>query len=228
MIAGIGQAVVDLVSPFFVDAHTAHDLVALAAACQVVKVSAMVVARHSSMVRFEEEAHLAVVVVYLRLAFVQVAQEVHVAGTAVPHLTCLTSSPRDPVEPEAADHPTLCDFCPGPVVLRQKCWRRRRRAGRKRPGQIDRGRSRDLAGFDIAPSCVSSPVGLYCCSGAESARHPALPKGHRPLCSLGVDSEPDPCQYQGMQRRPRAVSMTLAGAMVRTAMNENPVGFVKR
>lgn len=146
----------------------------------------------------QDLAHLASAVEEFRLPSVQVVQEVLAAYTEA---SCWTLWRHDRAEPVAAVRLSLYGFCPAPAALRQRCWRRRRRAGRKRPGQTGArlGRSCDLPGPGIAPCCVSSAVGLVCCSGAESARHPALPTAHRPLCSLGFDSGPYPCQYRGVQ-----------------------------
>ena len=181
-----GRVVEAHASPYVADAHMELDQASLAEAYSGVAV--VEEAHHSCKVAVVGAVPLASAAVGPRSTAVRVAQEVLAACTAASYRT---SWPRDLEGPEAADL-SLSGSC-HLAALHRRCWRRQRRAGRKRPGQTGdlRGHNLDPAGPGIAPCCVSLAVGLfYCCFGTDSARHPALPTGHRPLCSLGVDSEP--------------------------------------
>jgi hypothetical protein len=181
-----GRAVEAHASPYVADAHMERDPASLAEAYFGVEV--VEEARHSCRVAVVGAVPLASAAVGPRSTSVLVAQEVLAACTAA---SCWTSWQRDREGPEAAGL-SLSDSC-HLAALHRRCWRRQRRAGRKRPGQTGDLRGHNLvpAGPGIAPCCVSFAVGhFYCCFGTDSARHPALPTGHRPLCSLGVDSEP--------------------------------------
>ena len=190
-------------SPFVADAHTGLDRAALAAAYWAAEVVA-VEDLHSCMEPVvvpaqAEEVHLAsAAVVFLRLPSVRVAREALAAYTAV---SCWTWWRRDPEAPAVEARLSSCGSCLGPAALRQRCWRRRRRAGRMRPGQTGslRGHSPGPVEIGIAPCCGSSAAALFVCTGAESVRHPALLRVTAHSAVWALDSDPDPCLYQGGQ-----------------------------
>lgn len=185
-----GQEGVVRVNPIVVDARRALDQAALAAAYWEAKVVVEEEDHHSCMEAAEApdpiQAHPASEAAELRLASGQVAQAALAACKS-----CSTWWRRDRAGPAAAARLSSYGSDLAPAALLRRYWRKLRRAGRMRPGQtaLPHGHSRGPAGPGT-PSCGSSAGALFVCSGAESARHPALPKAHRPLCSLGFDSEP--------------------------------------
>lgn len=195
-------------SPFAADAHRARDRVALAGAYWAAEV-AVVADRHSCMEVVSVQvlglglglAHSASAVVGLHSTSAQAGRGAPAACTAA---SCWTWSRRDREGPVAVERPSSYGSCPAPAALLRRCWRKQRRAGRLRPGQTGSllCHSRGPAGTGIAPFRRGSSADallVYVCTGADSARHPAFPTGHRPLCSLGFDNDPYPCQYQGGQ-----------------------------